>query len=178
MHNIKKGCFEILNQGKNFLNSVSDEAYVKVVKPFFIASSGEHIRHVLDHFMVLMNGYEKGIINYDERKRGSQVETQRKLAILQLDKIEKWISSLDKNDFDKKLVIISEIAVSKTLATKATTTLQRELIFAASHAVHHYALIAISIQMQDLKLDKNFGIAPATASYLRNSKKLCVHLPG
>ena len=178
MHNVIKGCLEVLDQGKSFLNSVNDEAYTKIVKPFFISSSGEHMRHILDHFMVLINGYESGLINYDNRNRGSQVESQRLLALSQLNEIVLWLINLDQEGLDKKIIISTEVALSTTIVTEAESTLQRELVFAASHAVHHYASIATSIQMQDLSLDKNFGIAPATASYLRSSDKLCAHSAG
>ena len=178
MHNVIKGCVEVLDQGKNFLNSVSDDAYTKVVKPFFISSSGEHMRHILDHFLVLIKGYENGMINYDNRNRGSQVESQRLLALTQLNEIVVWLMSLEQKDLDEKRIISTEVALSTTIVTEAESTLQRELVFAASHAVHHYASIATSIQMQDLSLDKNFGIAPATASYLRSSDKSCVHSAG
>ena len=178
MHDVIKGCLEVLQQAKNFLNSVSDDAYTKVVKPFFISSSGEHVRHIIDHFMALMNAYESGVVDYDKRKRGSKLETDKSLALLQVNEIEKWLHSLDENMLEQVLMIKTEVSISEALVTEVSSTFARELVFAASHAVHHYSSIAIAIQMQDLALDKSFGIAPATASYLRSKNKSCAHSAG
>lgn len=178
MNEIVKGCIEVVNQGKCFLNSITGDSYVKVVKPFFISSSGEHMRHILDHFTALKNGLDNGLIDYDQRQRGSHIETKKSLALLRLNEIEQWIISLDENSLDQPLIVKSEVALSETLVTKTTSTLARELMFATSHAVHHYATIAVAIQMLNLTLDKNFGIAPATASYFRTTDKSCAHSPG
>ena len=105
MHDVIKGCIEVLQQAKNFLNSVSDDAYTKVVKPFFISSSGEHVRHIIDHFMALMIAYESGVVDYDKRKRGSQIETDKSLALFQVNEIEKWLHSLDENMLEQVLII-------------------------------------------------------------------------
>ncbi len=178
MHDVIKGCIETLDQAEKFLNSVSDEAYIKIVKPFFISSSGEHMRHIMDHFQELKKSWQSGIIDFNNRRRGSRIEQSRKLALVQIEEIKQWLSKLDENELNQPLSIKTEVAISETLIVEVTSTLARELVFASSHAVHHYSSIATAIQMQEVILDKNFGIAPATATYLRSGDESCVRSPG
>ena len=179
MHDVIKGSLEVLQQGNNFLNSVSDDAYTKIVKPIFISSSGEHMRHIIDHFLVIKDGHEKGVINYDKRNRGCQVENHRSQALLKMHEIKQWMIALDDDVLSQPLIIKTEVALSESVVVEVASTLERELVFAASHAVHHYSSIANAIQMQDLTLDKKFGIAPATATFLRsNDDNKCAQSAG
>ncbi len=167
MHKIISSCIEVLQQGESFLKTVSPASYQQIIKPYFISSSGEHIRHILDHFIAIQKGLASLEINYDLRQRGSSIETDKTQALMQIRKAKEWLLNLDESMLNKNLTIKTEISVTETSTAQAASSLERELIFAASHAVHHFSIISIAIQMQDLKLDHNFGIAPATASYLR-----------
>ena len=59
------------------------------------------------------------------------------------------------------------MTLEETESTVIPTTEIRELVFVGSHAVHHYALISIIAQLQGIETEENLGIAPATASFLR-----------
>lgn len=48
------------------------------------------------------------------------------------------------------------------------STLERELQFLASHTVHHYALIALTLRAQGVTVGTDFGMAPST---LRHSER-------
>jgi len=178
MHNVTKSCLEVLKQGENCLNSIDDETYCKVVQPFFISSSGEHMRHILDHFLALKNSQRPGVIDYDKRERGSDIEKDRLLTLTRIHEIKKWLITLDEKLLSKSLTIKTEVALAETLVVEVKSSLARELVFAASHAVHHYSTIAIILNLQEIPLDRKFGLAPATASYLRNLDTPCVHSPG
>lgn len=173
MQNIISGSIEVIEQGEVFLKSVNDDSYRKILTPYFTSSAGEHMRHILDHFISLMNGYKLELVDYDLRNRRSDIETDHQLALQQLILIKQWVLSLNKTELKKEFNIKTEVSVSENLAAHIPTNLARELIFATSHAVHHFSIISIAMQMQDLTLDKSFGIAPATATHLRSTEDSC-----
>ena len=171
MHKIINGCIEVLEQGESFLATVTGDSYQKVIYPYFTSSSGEHMRHILDHFLVLMHSFDTTIIDYDQRHRGSNIETDRHQALKQLKQVKAWILQLEETALDKSLTIKTDVSTSKKNITQAHSSLARELIFASSHAVHHFSIISIAMQMQDISLADNFGVAPATATYLCENNK-------
>lgn len=170
---------EIIEQGQLYLNGVSKEDYTAIVSPNFISSAGSHIRHIIDHYQAIISGHNKSLINYDVRGRGNQLELSPKLAIAKLNQITNWIKNLSENDLNKVLTLTTEVSVSTKNVQKVQTSVARELVFAGSHAVHHYAMIAqISFAQkcstQTTKLPESFGIAPATATYIRqNDEQSC-----
>lgn len=174
MHKIIRGCNGVLEQAETFINSVSDSGYTTIIKPYFISSCGQHMRHILDHFITLMDSCRSGVIDYDKRQRGSQLETSRSVALQQISKIQNWLVSIDSSALELILNIKTEVSINNQHIVCSPSSLGRELIFCSSHAIHHFSMISIAAQMQDLQLDANFGIAPATSSFLRAENRPCV----
>jgi hypothetical protein len=171
---------EIIEQGQLYLDSVSKQDYIEIISPNFISSAGSHIRHIIDHYLAIMSGLKNEIINYDVRIRGGQLESSPNLAKEKLDDIATWIKSLEKDELDKMVTLSTEISVTNENIQKVQTSVARELIFAGSHAVHHYAMIAqISFAQKNAlqtSLPHNFGLAPATATFLRQSGELSAEI--
>jgi len=160
---------EILAQAHQYLESVTIKNYQKVLDPQFISSSGAHIRHIIDHYLAIISGIEQGCIDYDIRSRNSDIESSPIIAIQKIVEISNWLKSLTDEKLAKNITLSTEVSVSEQKISKVSTTLARELVFASSHAVHHYAMIAQIAFAQHVSLPISFGLAPATASYLRKS---------
>ena len=119
---------------------------------------------------------ESGVdcIDYDYRRRGHCVESQRSVALDELRDILKVMHSLRANHSkdlikaDQPLEIKTEVTLNSTHSIFLTSTVLRELIFVSSHAVHHYAVITIIAKLQGIRLVDHMGMAPATVSYLRD----------
>ncbi|WP_077339067.1 hypothetical protein [Pseudocolwellia agarivorans] len=158
---------EILEQGRLYLNSVTQEDYVEIISPNFISSAGSHIRHIIDHYQSVITGMETDLIDYDLRLRGSKVEENPQLAINKLDEIAAWMKSLTSSDLNRTIPLSTEVSTSNKEVQVVQTSVARELIFAGSHAVHHYAMITQITFAQTTTANTAFGIAPATATYLR-----------
>jgi len=162
---------EIIQQGQDYLETVvrsgNIENYQKVVSPLFISSAGAHMRHIIDHYLALISGLSQGVIDYDIRHRGDKFELEPTLAQEKLTQIAHWLQSLATKDLNRALLLSTEISVLATKVQSVPTSLARELVFAGSHAVHHYAMIAQIALQQKIDLPMEFGIAPATATYLR-----------
>jgi len=162
---------EIIQQGQDYLNVLSIkgniDSYRAVIAPFFISSAGAHMRHIIDHYLALIAGLSQGYIDYDVRHRGDKLELDPQLALEKLAQIAQWLQSLANTDLNRNLVLSTEVSVFEKKILSVPTSLARELVFAGSHAVHHYAMIAQIALQQKITLPANFGIAPATATHLR-----------
>lgn len=165
---------EIIEQGQLYLKSVSKKDYTAIISPNFMSSAGSHIRHIIDHYLSIISGIENTLIDYDVRERGSEIESSPKLAINKFNEIALWIRSLCTDELNKTITLTTEVSVMNKNVQTVQTSVARELIFAGSHAVHHYAIIAqISFAQktatQQTVLPLTFGLAPATATFMRNN---------
>lgn len=158
---------ETVEQAKHFLFAVSRESYEQVLTPHFASSAGAHMRHILDHYLALIDGVTEGVVNYNKRHRHSDVESCPKAALLVWEKVENWLNQLTSSCVDLPLNVICEMSVNETKNIQTSSTLGRELVFVSSHAVHHFSFMSVIRSLQGQCTDANFGVAPSTASYLR-----------
>ena len=49
----------------------------------------------------------------------------------------------------------------------ATTSVARELVFLASHTIHHMAIIGMLAEQAGVKVSADFGVHPSTLRYLQ-----------
>ena len=64
-------CVENLQQIKILLQDLTDENFKKRCDTLFSSTVGQHVRHILEFYICLLNGIESGVINYDKRKTQS-----------------------------------------------------------------------------------------------------------
>lgn len=159
----------VVEQAIMLLESLTDKEYQKLISPHFSSSIGAHIRHIIDHFLALQNGIEGGHINYNIRHRHNQVEQSTQAAIEALKAINLWLCDLDEKICQSSVLVTSEIDISHTKSATCNSTLERELVFVSSHAIHHYALIRIMCGMQNKVIPQFFGYAPATITHINRS---------
>ena len=163
---------EILEQAQQYLSTVSKSDYTRIMSPNFISSSGAHIRHIIDHYLAIKIGMAAKNIDYDIRHRGNNIEQCPQIANKTIDDIKLWIKTITENDFNQLFTLSTEISVKNKKVKAVKTTLARELIFAGSHAVHHYAMITQISFAQKKHVDSSFGIAPATITFIKQNHSL------
>jgi len=159
----------IIDQAISLLSGLSNSEYKKVIKPHFPSSVGAHIRHVIDHFLALQNANTTGHVNYNIRHRHNQVEQVIEHAIEALENINEWLLGLSEEDRNARVMVTSEIDITDTKSATCESTLERELVFASSHAIHHYALVRIICALQDKSIPEFFGYAPATITHINKT---------
>ncbi|ADZ89698.1 hypothetical protein [Marinomonas mediterranea] len=182
-----EGGLEVLQQGLDCLNSLSQDQYVHIAKPHMMSSIGAHYRHLLDVFHAVASGVnreeersnakskaqarencaEKITVDYNLRRRGHDVETSIKVAKQELKAMQAWLLSLNSAQLNQAICVINEVSVSRLVSSKTSSTLGREITFASLHANHHYAMIKVALSLSSVEANALFGIAPATATYLR-----------
>jgi len=118
------------------------------------ASIGRHLRHTLEIFILLVQNYDAGRVDYENRARNLALEEDRLLAIRQLNYLKKHF-----NKPDKPIELINNQVVIKT-------SYRRELLYQLEHIIHHNAIIrpAVTHFLGDA-IQQNFGYAPATIKY-------------
>jgi hypothetical protein len=159
----------ILTLAKGYLTSASPTQYNEVVGPLFISSAGAHMRHILDHYIAIMSGLEVGLVDYDKRSRGGLIESDANAALKLISEIETFLLSLTDRQLKQSIMLSIEVSIEKKQVEIVNTTVARELIFAGSHAIHHFAMIKQISKAQNLVTPEQFGIAPATVTFLRNN---------
>lgn len=161
---------EVIEQGESYLLATTMNDYCRSQSPssskHLASSPGGHMRHIIDHYKALQLGVESGVIDYDVRSRGSQVQFDPQAALKALQDIKLWLIELDSEVLSTFVKLSTEVSIKQSLVQLVDTTIARELIFVGSHAVHHFAMIARL--SQDENLPNQFGIAPATASAMRH----------
>lgn len=160
---------EIIEQARAFLCELSQFEYQQVIKPHFSSSAGAHMRHIVDHYQALRHGMVTGEVDYNLRNRDSDVENDPQEALAAWKDIENWLRQISVQELDKTIVVKSEVSLSAEQTLTCASSLGRELMFVASHAIHHYSLLAIVRSLQGGKSAETFGVAPATATYRRES---------
>lgn len=131
-------------------------------------SIGRHVRHCLDHGEALLAGTERGVVDYDQRCRGTTVETDPAEAARRLGDLERRLTSLAGHTGREPL----SVAVLPRLDCPSKLTLSslgREAAFVQSHTVHHCAIIAMLARAGGTEIPEHFGYAPATIVHLQRT---------
>lgn len=149
-----------LNRGITLLHSISDEQYSdNSVAPYF-SSIGCHIRHILDVFNCVLNGYENGCVDLSIRNRNVCIEQDKKLGIQYFEDIISQLNAISNADLSKTISVIDNLGFGKETANYS---LKGALMQSHSHAVHHYATIAYVIHHLGIDLpDSDFGFNATT----------------
>ncbi len=154
---------QILDDAARLIEGLTDACFTRPLPQYLSGSIGQHFRHVFDHYRSLLN--EDGDrIDYDTRRRNSPVEHCRSTAVAEIRFILDELGCLT----DQDVRIYAEASPTETTVIDARSTLKRELMFTASHAIHHFALIALLLRLQGVSVPPAFGVAPATLSHQRS----------
>lgn len=123
-------------------------------------SIGEHVRHVLDHVAAFLRARYSAVLSYDNRERGTSIETSPEAAIGQIFRLKHTLDQFAMRDLEEPVQVTSK--VSPDHAIDGWSTLSRELAFVVSHTIHHQAMIAVLASIHGLAVSDRFGYAPTT----------------
>ncbi|MEI7962841.1 MAG: hypothetical protein WCI42_03335 [Verrucomicrobiota bacterium] len=159
----------VLAQGSSLIESLDDHVYT--AKPTIAggASIGAHYRHCLDHFGALLTGDASGGIDYDARKRDPRIENEREAALEMTHHLRDLASSFDSSILRSPVSVRCGVSYTENRSPVVHSSFEREVMFSISHAVHHYALIAMICRSLSATIPEGFGVAPSTVHYRRES---------
>jgi uncharacterized damage-inducible protein DinB len=149
-----------LQRGITLLTNITNEQYSdKTVAPYY-SSIGAHMRHVLDVFSCIVNGVEKGHIDFSDRKRNTLAEEQTVEGIKYFEMIIRALYELETLDLNQLIEVTDDLGMGRVTATY---TLSSALIQAHSHAIHHFASVGFIVNSLGIELpDADFGYNPTT----------------
>lgn len=156
---------QILDQGLELLHKLPQDHYRLSNQKSYSASIGGHYRHSLEHFVMLLDGIRSGKVNYDARERNRRVEEDPCVARQWTMELKIRLIKLPEETNDIPLVVLSKLQYNSEIQIEARSTLQRELMYGTTHAIHHYAIIALMVQHLEIQLPATFGIAPSTVQH-------------
>ena len=166
-HPLVRANLKGIEQALQLLGQLDNAQYIYIATPYVQSSIGAHLRHINDMYFALMS-YPQGVIDYDQRRRGALVETQREVGIDELQAIKRWLLALNEQDLTTPVTIKSETSIYQQQICQMASSLERELLFVSSHTTHHFSVMRVNAEACQIKTNDIFSYAPATASYLRS----------
>jgi hypothetical protein len=143
------------------LQQLSDDEYAKPCTSLFKNTIGQHVRHIIELFECLENGYSNGIVCYEKRKRDVLIENDKQKAEKLLQQI---YTELDKPN--KELVLEACYDDVSNEQLSLSTNYYREIAYNLEHTIHHMALIRTGVnEVSHISLPEDFGVASSTIKY-------------
>lgn len=155
---LNKSIASLLTQVEDTIIQLADDQFCAAIPLLGGSSIGEHVRHILEFYVELINGYDSGLVNYDLRNRDHQLQTIRSAAVFKIKQLNNQLHLKD-----KALLISSNDDPSNA---PVISTYARELMYNLDHTVHHMALIRVAVCLTTaIALPHNFGVSAATINY-------------
>ncbi len=165
--NLTENAKNTLTPLTDLLKQISQTDYSRELNVLSGNTIGKHVRHILEFFQCLLNGYESQVVNYDQRKRNPILEHD---LYASLEAIAEINLKLDQKKDQAMHLLTSTSQDEDTI--QLGTTYFRELSYNIEHTVHHLAIIRIAVE-QEIKsvvMQKDFGYAASTVRYRNNSQ--------
>lgn len=160
---------EVLAEGERLLQGLSDSQYAATVAEAEGASIGAHYRHSLEHFRLVFEALHQAEIDYDRRARDPALEQDRLLALSLTRDLRHAARFLHASQLERPIEARCQTSYHHAGTQSAVSSFGREVMYAISHAMHHYALIAVICALRRISVPPNFGMAPSTLRYQRQS---------
>lgn len=135
--------------------------------PDYACPVGAHLRHVIEHFEALLFPAVPGVVDYDARARDTELERSPVLAQQRLGVLRAALSPAAPAVLSKALQVKGQGGLGGEFHFSVPSTLGRELVFVASHAIHHFALLQAHCKQHGLATGDTFGKAPSTVAHER-----------
>jgi uncharacterized damage-inducible protein DinB len=161
---MKQVAKENLLQLKELLQNIDQPAYNATPKVLSGSSVGQHMRHVLEFYLLLVSGSFSGTISYDKRQRDKRIESDVDFA---LKTVEHLLAGIDTLDVDMDVKFDADYSVAGQGDKHLNSSVGRELAYCIEHSIHHQALIKaglIALGLSNLT-NNNFGVAYSTIRY-------------
>ena len=163
LHRSSHAVAACLDEIASIVESIDDVTFGTRRPDGVSGSIGAHVRHTLDHVAALVQPLTADIVDYDSRRRGTDVERHRRLAASELRRLANEVESLTAED-EARAIELSAVVEHSGQRVTARTTVGRELVFVLSHTVHHQAIIALLLADAGWRAPDRFGLAPSTPS--------------
>jgi hypothetical protein len=156
---------DVLRQGCVLLDSTSEKTYTQSHAGVASGTIGAHYRHVLGHFVCLLEGLTSRRIDYDARERDMRIETSITYARIITEALIEDFRRISADVLECECSVIYTVAYGESEPEEVRSTVAREIMFSVGHAIHHYAIIKLLCEGVGVRLPYEFGVAPSTLKY-------------
>lgn len=159
---------ENLLQLKGLLTRMQLDDYNKKTEVLSEATIGQHIRHIVEFYLLLISGSFSDTICYDQRKRSVQIEKDPSFAIQTIERI---LPGIDTLILENPVMLRADFTSEGTSVEFMNSSVGRELSYCLEHSIHHQAIIKAGLIAMGLKdlTDESFGLAYSTQRYRNDS---------
>lgn len=133
--------------------------------PRFADHAGPHLRHVIEHYETMLLRPLGEPLTYDRRARDRELERCPLRARARLLGLQQRLHSWTGATLATPVRVINRIGGLGEFELATQSTLGRELVYLASHAVHHFALLSAYCQQHGFAVGRHFGKAPSTVAH-------------
>ena len=161
---LSNACTTILDQLSDIVRQLDENDFSRPSNALGNATVGQHLRHTLEFFLCLEQGFAKGVVNYDLRPHDKMIESDKFIALNVLSRIGDFIR-LSHEYQPLKLEVGYERDSEECITIE--TNFMRELTYNIEHAVHHMAIMKIGLRevAPYVTIPSDFGIAVSTLRY-------------
>lgn len=153
-----EGCLEACRRCEAVVESVlsQDAAAYSAVGP--------HLRHCLDHFTLLLDGWKTGAVDYDARARDERAERDPGLAREILRGIARELSAIGPRHLTVEIRVTQSAAPGRP-PLASSSRLERELVFLSSHTIHHIAIMVLAARAAGVTVPSDLAVAYSTEAH-------------
>ena len=137
--------------------------------PAYAQRTGPHLRHVIEHYEALVLRDAHSMVDYDRRPRDRALERDAGLARARLSALKQQLADWSDAMLEQPLRVHGQGGPAGEFDFATGSSIGRELVFLASHATHHYALLQVYCEQHGIATDPNFGRAPSTVAHARGA---------
>jgi hypothetical protein len=150
---------DLLQQAASLVRRTDDATFSSSPKGIEPHRVGSHLRHVLEFYDCFLDGLKASGIDYDARKHDETLEHDRQAAGLKISSIVRRLEGA--SSLPEYLTLAVRMEGNEADAW-SLSSIGRELQALSSHTIHHFALIAVTLRLQGVEVDPNFGMSPST----------------
>jgi hypothetical protein len=169
------GAEEWLRQALDLLGGIDDEAYLESPPALAPHKVSGHMRHMIEFYECFLEALDSCHVDYDSRRRDQTIEASRAVA---MDRISALIDRLEFEPAlrgDGAVFVRMEDASALDIAEPfLLSSVGRELQVLSSHTIHHFALIAMTLNAHGSTVAGDFGVAPSTLRFRKRDEALMV----
>ena len=127
-------------------------------------SVGPHLRHCVDHFRLLLDGWRSGSVDYDARPRDVRLEQDPEAVRRAFAGIAGSLAELRNADLRNELTVIQSAAPGRP-PLSSPSCLERELVFLSGHTIHHIAIMLLAAQAAGVEIPSRLTVAYSTEAH-------------
>jgi uncharacterized damage-inducible protein DinB len=152
------GCLEACRRCEAVVAAVLEQ------DPDAFHAVGPHLRHCVDHFRLLLDGWRAGSVDYDARPRELVLEKEPRAIRDALEGIERSLDAIRGQDLPRGLTVIQSAAPGRPPAS-SPSRLERELVFLSGHTIHHIAIMVIAARAAGVEIPLHLAVAYSTQAH-------------